>query len=156
MSHKAFPTCLPREHPRRKRMSRSPSMDGRFLDVKGFLNQVSSSYSLSRVFFQSRTSSWLREREKEKKVLKRRKTRGGGEARKGNISFPLLRSPLRRSRRRQARFPEPPEPWTRSKKRGYRPIKLFDFLFFNRRRGSLSSLCQCPFSTLSLVRSSIS
>lgn len=78
MSHKAFPTCLPREHPRRKRMSRSPSMGGRLLHVKGFLNQVfptlSSFFLACRAVFQSRTSSWLTERRREKrKVLKRRR-----------------------------------------------------------------------------------
>lgn len=93
MSHKAFPTCLPREHPRRKRMSRSPSMDGRFLDVKGFLNQVSSSYSLSRVFFQSRTSSWLREREREESI-KTKKNEGRRRGEKGEyfVSSPPFSS----------------------------------------------------------------
>lgn len=72
MSHKAFPTCLPREHPRRKRMSRSPSMGGRFLDVKGFLNQVSNPLLiLSRALFQSHHRD--REREREKKGIKTKK-----------------------------------------------------------------------------------
>lgn len=93
MSHKAFPTCLPREHPRRKRMSRSPSMGGRLLHVKGFLNQVfptlSSFFFACRAVFQSRTSSWLTERRREKrKVLKRR--RGSRGARKIELDFQNL------------------------------------------------------------------
>lgn len=93
MSHKAFPTCLPREHPRRKRMSRSPSMGGRLLHVKGFLNQVfptlSSFFLACRAVFQSRTSSWLTERRREKrKVLKRR--RGSRGARKIELDFQNL------------------------------------------------------------------
>lgn len=93
MSHKAFPTCLPREHPRRKRMSRSPSMGGRLLHVKGFLNQVfptlPSFFLACRAVFQSRTSSWLTERRREKrKVLKRR--RGSRGARKIELDFQNL------------------------------------------------------------------
>lgn len=93
MSHKAFPTCLPREHPRRKRMSRSPSMGGRLLHVKGFLNQVfptlPSFFLACRAVFQSRTSSWLTERRREKrKVLKR--GRGSRGTRKIELDFQNL------------------------------------------------------------------
>lgn len=107
MSHKAFPTCLPREHPRRKRMSRSPSMDvsprQRFFKP-GFsnppliLSRVSRGFPVTNII----VTDW--EKEGEKKSIKTKK-------------------------KDRARFSEP---WTKDRRNvEVRSIKLFDFLFFS-------------------------